>query len=181
MSGHLGEAADDDQPNGARQHEDTAAGAGPDVSATHEPSPPEQSSATDSAPVSGTFESNTGWAQRARVFREYAKSHPVGALVWRVVVAVVGAALLVAGGAMLVLPGPGWAAIALGLVVLASEFVWFEKPLRPVQRLLAKAGEKVGSPRRRRLLVVLMVVLTIGSALFYEFYLHPRGLLPWSK
>lgn len=105
----------------------------------------------------------------------------MGALVWRIAVAVVGAALLVAGGAMLVLPGPGWAAIALGLVVLASEFVWFEKPLGPVRRLLAKAGEKVGSPRRRRLLVVAIVLVTIGSALFYELYLNPRGLLPWSR
>jgi uncharacterized protein (TIGR02611 family) len=33
-----------------------------------------------------------------------------------------GVVLVVAGVAMLVLPGPGWAAIFLGLVVLGSEF-----------------------------------------------------------
>lgn len=44
--------------------------------------------------------------------------------VWRVLVAVVGGALLAAGLAMMVLPGPGIVVIALGLAVLATEFAW---------------------------------------------------------
>lgn len=179
MSGHIGEPSDETP--------ETPAQASPNLRPPVNASPGAASHESSASPpdgeigMSNTAASNTGWAHYARVLREYAKSHPVGALVWRVVVALVGAALLVAGGVMLVLPGPGWAAIALGLVVLASEFVWFEKPLGPVKRLLARAGEKVGSPRRRRLLIIAMVVLTIGSALFYELYLHPRGLLPWSR
>jgi uncharacterized protein (TIGR02611 family) len=50
---------------------------------------------------------------------------------------VVGMALLVAGAAMLVLPGPGIAAILLGLVVLSAEFRW-------AQRVLAWAKERFG-------------------------------------
>jgi uncharacterized protein (TIGR02611 family) len=42
---------------------------------------------------------------------------------------IVGVALLVAGTAMLVLPGPGIAVILLGLVVLAKEFSWARRVL----------------------------------------------------
>jgi len=39
----------------------------------------------------------------------------------------VGIAIVVAGIAMLALPGPGWAAIFLGFAVLATEFAFAEK------------------------------------------------------
>ena len=41
----------------------------------------------------------------------------------------VGMTLLVAGAAMLVLPGPGIAVILLGLVVLSAEFQWAKRAL----------------------------------------------------
>ena len=41
----------------------------------------------------------------------------------------VGMTLLVAGAAMLVLPGPGIAVILLGLVVLSAEFKWAQDAL----------------------------------------------------
>jgi len=47
----------------------------------------------------------------------------------RGVVFLVGVSLLVAGVAMLVLPGPGIAVILLGLVVLAREFSWARRAL----------------------------------------------------
>jgi uncharacterized protein (TIGR02611 family) len=58
----------------------------------------------------------------------------------RIAVTVVGFAVLLAGVAMLVLPGPGWAAIFLGLAILATEYVW-------AQRLLKMAKEKAGQAR----------------------------------
>jgi uncharacterized protein (TIGR02611 family) len=39
----------------------------------------------------------------------------------------VGSSIVIAGIAMLVLPGPGWAAIFLGFAVLATEFAIAEK------------------------------------------------------
>jgi uncharacterized protein (TIGR02611 family) len=39
-------------------------------------------------------------------------------------VLLVGAAIIVAGLAMLILPGPGWVAILLGFAVLATEFAF---------------------------------------------------------
>ena len=47
----------------------------------------------------------------------------------------VGSALLIAGAAMLVLPGPGIAVMLLGLVVLSAEFQW-------AKRILAWARER---------------------------------------
>jgi cation:H+ antiporter len=42
----------------------------------------------------------------------------------RVIILVTGGAVLLAGAAMLLLPGPGIVTIALGLAILATEFVW---------------------------------------------------------
>ena len=52
----------------------------------------------------------------------------------------VGMSLLVAGAAMLVLPGPGIAVILLGLVVLSAEFLW-------AKRVLAWARERFSDLR----------------------------------
>lgn len=40
----------------------------------------------------------------------------------RVLVSIIGTLVIIAGCFMLVLPGPGWAAIFLGIAILASEF-----------------------------------------------------------
>jgi uncharacterized protein (TIGR02611 family) len=51
-----------------------------------------------------------------------------------------GMTLVVAGAAMLVLPGPGIAVILLGLVVLSAEFLW-------AKRVLAWARERFSDLR----------------------------------
>ncbi len=55
-------------------------------------------------------------------------------LIWksarRAVVAVVGSTVLALGVAMLVLPGPAVVVIPIGLVILATEFVWARRYLR---------------------------------------------------
>lgn len=60
--------------------------------------------------------------RRALAWRDWARRRHSTHLVLKGVVLLAGAGLVVAGVAMLVLPGPGWAAIFLGLVVLGSEF-----------------------------------------------------------
>jgi tellurite resistance protein TerC len=47
----------------------------------------------------------------------------------RFVKILIGFTLLAAGVLMLVTPGPGWLTIALGLAVLAAEFVWARRLL----------------------------------------------------
>ncbi|MGH0030959.1 MAG: PGPGW domain-containing protein [Myxococcota bacterium] len=56
----------------------------------------------------------------------------------RLVVALVGATLLLVGVALLVLPGPGMLVIGIGLAALSTEFVWARRWLR---RIRATADE----------------------------------------
>ena len=47
----------------------------------------------------------------------------------RLVRVVVGFTLLIVGAALLVLPGPGWVTIFLGLAMLGAEFTWARRLL----------------------------------------------------
>jgi uncharacterized protein (TIGR02611 family) len=42
----------------------------------------------------------------------------------RIVIAIIGFTVILVGVALLVLPGPGLVTIALGLAILATEFLW---------------------------------------------------------
>ena len=52
----------------------------------------------------------------------------------RVFRVVAGFTLLLAGGVMLVTPGPGWLVIVLGLGLLAAEFVWARRLMDRIKR-----------------------------------------------
>ena len=58
----------------------------------------------------------------------------------RIAVTIVGFLVILAGIVLLVLPGPGWALIFLGLAILATEYVW-------ARRMLDKAKEKFGQAK----------------------------------
>jgi uncharacterized protein (TIGR02611 family) len=81
-------------------------------------------------------------------------------VVWRFIrrsgkrkaVTIAGFAVLLAGVAMLVLPGPGWIAIFLGLGILATEYVWAERLLKKAKEKAGQAKDAVfGRKKRRRL------------------------------
>lgn len=104
-------------------------------------------------------------------------------LVWRGAVLVLGVMLMAAGIAMLVLPGPGWAAIILGLVVLASEYAWAHRVLEPVRRVADRAAVAATDPQRRRQNLVLLgfaVAVLIASIGWYlSVYGLSLGGLDW--
>lgn len=58
----------------------------------------------------------------------------------RIAVTVVGAALVAAGLAMLVLPGPGILVVAVGFAVLGTEYAWAAAALERTKRTAAQAG-----------------------------------------
>lgn len=70
----------------------------------------------------------------------------------RIAVAIVGGGVLLVGIAMLVLPGPAFLVIPLGLTVLAAEFAWARLWLRRarhyVDDLRARARKKAGPVKR---------------------------------
>lgn len=95
---------------------------------------------------------------------------------WQAGVLIVGFGLVGAGIAMLVLPGPGWATIILGLIVLASEYAWARRLLDPVKRWARRAAEAALDPRvRRRNLIILGVVVVVGVGLAV-WYVAAYGL-----
>jgi len=56
----------------------------------------------------------------------------------RLIVAVIGFAVLAIGIAMIVLPGPAILVIPLALSILATEFVWAKKLLKKIKSRLKK-------------------------------------------
>lgn len=72
------------------------------------------------------------------------KPQAVVRFIWRsskrIAVTVAGAAIVVAGVVMLVLPGPGIVVIVLGLAVLATEYVWAATALEHAKSAAQKGG-----------------------------------------
>ena len=115
------------------------------------------------------------WAWRARI-----KRNPIRRRAYRLVVGVLGAAIVVVGVVLLPAPGPGWLIIFAGLGVLASEFEW-------AQRLLDFARRRVHEwtqwTARQNIVVRALVVLAIIAVVLAVFWLlfllsGVPGLLP---
>ncbi|WP_030841695.1 TIGR02611 family protein [Streptomyces sp. NRRL F-4474] len=101
-------------------------------------------------------------------------------LSWQVGVFIVGLAVIAAGVAMLVLPGPGWVAIFAGLAIWATEFAWAHLVLRWTKRKVTEAAQRALDPKvRRRNIILTTAGLVIAGALI-GFYMWKYGLvLPW--
>ena len=67
-------------------------------------------------------------------------------VVRRVIVSVVGVTVLLIGIALLVLPGPAFVVIPVGLAILATEYAWARRWLRKVRRM----ASNVVSGRERK-------------------------------
>src|SRR6185295_19222455 len=91
-------------------------------------------------------------------FRARLKRNPALALAYRIVVAVVGAAVALLGLALVPLPGPGWLIVFLGLGILATEFSWAE-------RLLWLGRQRLAVRALVSLVTLLFVVSVVGLTL----------------
>lgn len=60
----------------------------------------------------------------------------------RVVVGVIGGTIMLIGIALIVLPGPAFIVIPLGLLVLGSEFAWARRLLRRGKEMIARVRGK---------------------------------------
>jgi Putative transmembrane protein (PGPGW) len=57
----------------------------------------------------------------------------------KLVVAVIGGTVVLLGVALIVLPGPAFIVIPVGLAILATEFAWARRAIRRGQALITKA------------------------------------------
>ena len=82
----------------------------------------------------------------------------------RIVVIVAGSALLLAGVAMLVLPGPGFLVIFMGLAILSTEFEWAERWMDKVKDRAERAAKASGVSLRAVVVVGIFFAVLIGAA-----------------
>ena len=68
-------------------------------------------------------------------------------VVRRVIVSVIGATVLVIGVALLVLPGPAFIVIPIGLAILATEYAWARRWLKKVRRMASSVVSNRGRER----------------------------------
>ena len=93
------------------------------------------------------------FASDERVQREWHDAIPLAPIkvVWqfmarngrRIGVTIAGFAVLLAGVALLVLPGPGWLLIFIGLGILSTEYVWAQRMLHVAKRKAEEAKNVV--------------------------------------
>src|SRR5258705_8932601 len=71
-------------------------------------------------------------------------------IVKRVIVSVVGATVLLIGIALLVLPGPAFIVIPIGLAILATEYAWARHWLKKVRQIASGVVSGRSAPNQNR-------------------------------
>ena len=101
--------------------------------------------------------------ERMRAQREIHLERP---LYLRVLIAIAGFTLLLAGLAMLVLPGPALAVIPVALAILSLEFAWaarwLEKAIEQAEKAKQTAKE---TSRAQRIAVAVAIALAVVAAI----------------
>jgi uncharacterized protein (TIGR02611 family) len=72
----------------------------------------------------------------AHAFRERIRAQPHADLVYRIGIGVLGGLIVVIGLILVPFPGPGWAIVVVGLILLATEFHWARELLVHVRAKL---------------------------------------------
>jgi tellurite resistance protein TerC len=70
----------------------------------------------------------------------------VAAPLRKVIIAIIGGTVLLIGIALIVLPGPAFLVIPVGLAILATEFAWAGRAMARAKRIVAKARGRQPEP-----------------------------------
>jgi uncharacterized protein (TIGR02611 family) len=111
------------------------------------------------------------WAR----WRDSLRERPAADLAYRVVVGIVGLAVLGAGIVAIPYPGPGWAIVFVGLAILATEFEWARRLLKYTRARYDRAMNwfKAQGPWVQALGFVLTAAVVVAT-------LWLLGALSWS-
>ena len=66
----------------------------------------------------------------------------------RVIIGVIGGTILGIGLVMIILPGPAFIVIPLGLSILATEYLWAKKALHKMKQQISKAKESLNGKKQ---------------------------------
>jgi uncharacterized protein (TIGR02611 family) len=106
------------------------------------------------------------WEWRRRI-----RSNPHSHLIYRLVVGILGLAIVVLGLIMVPFPGPGWLVVFLGLAVWASEFEWAQRLLQRARNTL-KAWNELLRPQPWWVKgLVLVVTVAAVAVIFWLLFL----------
>jgi uncharacterized protein (TIGR02611 family) len=110
--------------------------------------------------------------------RDRVKASPAGRSAYRLIVGLVGFAIVATGLALLALPGPGLVVLFLGLAILASEFGWARRAQRYAREQALRWARWAG---RQPLWFRLSGGLASGAVLLVIVYLSLRitGVPDW--
>ncbi len=97
---------------------------------------------------------------------------------YRVIVAVIGTAIVIMGLAAVPLPGPGWLVVFIGLGVLASEFAWAARLLEYAKKKVAAWSDWIRSQSLAVRLALLAGTVAIVVGAIYGYHLL-WGLPGW--
>jgi len=103
------------------------------------------------------------WNQVYSARRDSARERKTLNAAWKLVIFVIGITVVIFGGLLLVLPGPGWPTILLGLIILSSEFAWANRFLDPVKRTTQRVTNSVKDRTSRRQQIAIMSLLIFVS------------------
>jgi uncharacterized protein (TIGR02611 family) len=122
-----------------------------------------------------TDDTATGQSWARRLHRRLHKN-PVTRLVTKVVVTLVGLAVIAAGVLMLVIPGPGLVAIAIGFGILAIEWPWARRATTWMKEKAKAAAHRTGSnPAQRRRRIVGTSVVGLAAVAVIATYVAFAG------
>jgi len=110
--------------------------------------------------------------------RQRRERHRERSRIVRVAVVVAGFVVVLAGLAMIVLPGPGLPVLAVGLAVLALEFVWAEILLERTVDRMTKTSDAVKRATRVQQVLLGLLGLLVAAAALTAVYAWDVPLLP---
>jgi uncharacterized protein (TIGR02611 family) len=90
---------------------------------------------------------------------------PGGVAAWRIAIAAIGLVVVIVGIVLLVLPGPGWLVIFVGLGIWATEFKWAELLLKGVRRRVTESTAWLRRQPPRRVIATVAIALLILVAI----------------
>jgi uncharacterized protein (TIGR02611 family) len=121
-------------------------------------------------------------------WRRKIRSNPKFHLIYRIVVGLLGLAIVVLGLIMVPFPGPGWLVVFLGLGVWASEFEWAQRLLHRAKHTLQVWSEWLKPQPWWMKGLVLMVTAAAVAAIFWLMFLisgvpgfFPDAVEDWLK
>jgi uncharacterized protein (TIGR02611 family) len=119
-----------------------------------------------------------GYPPQRHPFRQFFARHRTLDLTYRIVIAVIGTAVVVGGIVLIPLPGPGWLIVFGGLAILATEFEWAGRLLDFARRHVMAWTRWIG----RQSLLVRGLIGLLGLAFVWGLlwaYVALQGVPRW--